>query len=57
MEQEQINIAFDEIFKAITNSEKLTPINKLELLGNMRTFLESYNENIKILNKEIKKKC
>lgn len=55
MEQQQIEQASDLIFEAIVNSN-LDKFTKLELLINMKNFFENYNENIKLLNKEMIKK-
>ena len=50
MEQQQIEQASDLIIDTIANSN-LDNCTKLELLINMKTFFESYNENILILQK------
>ena len=50
MEQQQIEQASDLIIDTIANSN-LDSCTKLELLINMKTFFENYNENIIILQK------
>ena len=54
MEQQQIEQASDLIIDTIANSN-LDSCTKLELLINMKNFFENYNENIKLLNKEMRK--
>ena len=56
MEQQDIDILAADILNAISNSEA-SPIAKLEMLKNMKLFLQNYDQNLTILNdQKIKKK-
>lgn len=54
MSNEEIDETLDLILNAIMHSD-LNNYTKLELIVNLRTFFENYNENINILNKERKR--
>lgn len=51
MEQKDIDILATDILNAIGNSDA-SPIAKLEMLKNMKLFLENYNENIDMFIRE-----
>ena len=55
MEQEQIEQAADIIINSISRSS-LDNYTKLELLINLRLFFKDYDKNIRLLNKEGRKK-
>ena len=55
MEQEQIEQATDIVIESIANSN-LDNYIKLELLINLRLFFKDYDKNIRLLNKEGRKK-
>ena len=55
MEQQQIEQALEIIIDSISRSS-LDNYTKLELLINLKLFFKNYNENIKLLNKEMIKK-
>ena len=50
MNKDSINIAVDVIVNALDNCE-MNPVDKVELLINLSKFLESYENNVKILRK------
>lgn len=49
MSDEELEEASDLILKCIVNSQ-LNNYTKIELLNNIRLFLENYKENIKVLS-------
>ncbi|MBQ9012849.1 MAG: hypothetical protein IJ094_04710 [Bacilli bacterium] len=54
MSNEELEIVSDLIFNSIVNS-KISVYLKLELLNNLKLFLENYNENINVLRNHYKK--
>lgn len=56
MKEESLKIVFNNVFDAINNSN-INELDKIELLLNLREFLDpkQYNTNIKILKKGCRK--
>lgn len=55
MNNESLDKALDLVFNAIDKSD-INSIDKVELLRNLKTFLENYNSDINILIKEQRKR-